>query len=519
MTRHLFIIFFVMGLFGCAPAPATATPTQSTSAVQATLTPEAELPIEWSGVVMLSDGSMDSIHVVFTGTGGTLEIEPYKKTYPITDSKRAGTKISFNSMIKDQWHFSGDFDGSQIMGQVEENGQTDSFSLLPLFSAPKETLNEFTGTYQFDSGESLLINLAPEYSSSGFYFFGQGLMLTDFRTGAVRPLYPIAKDIFLVGSARAIGYPFAEQITFRRDSTGSVTNLAIQSRDINTGVLGPGSQAVRLNIQSETVHFTSEDGTPLAGLLTLPATSGPHPAIMMVHGSEPGTKDDFGDQEMSAFMASQGIVILTYDKRGVGDSGGHYSDSASEVNLNFTAGDIIAGVEYLKSRPEVRADTIGLIGYSQAGWVIPIAASQSKDVSYFIILSGPVTSVGHESFYSSFTLNGDSPTNYTQEELMKKIAIRPHSGFDSTPVIAKLNQRGLWIFGDQDKSIPVPESVDNLKRIIAKGKSNFTYLVLPNADHNLQQTTDGLFNEIPFSSGFHADFYKIVTQWLVENIK
>ncbi len=298
-----------------------------------------------------------------------------------------------------------------------------------------------------------------------------------------------------------------------------MTGLTWQTRDSKTGELGGATHATRLDLKSGVVHFTSEDGTPLTGLLTLPATAGPHPAIMLLHGSEPGTRDDFGDQQMSAFMASQGIAILTYDKRGVGDSGGHYSDSASKTNLQPIAQDAIAGLKYLKTRVEVKEDTIGLIGFSQAGWVIPLATLQSNDISYFIILSGPVTSVGHEALYSSYTNNGDSPSRLSQDELSKKLASAPHSGFDSTPVIANLDQRGLWIFGDQDKSIPVPESVDHLKTIIAGGKSNFTYFIFPNADHNLQQTSQGLFKEIPHAAGFQEAYYKTLARWLEENVK
>jgi alpha/beta superfamily hydrolase len=88
---------------------------------------------------------------------------------------------------------------------------------------------------------------------------------------------------------------------------------------------------------------------------------------MMLHGSEPGTKDNFGNQQMSAFMASQGIAILTYDKRGAGESEGTYVESASAGNLGLTAQDAIAGVQYLKSRPEINSGQIGLPGFSQAG--------------------------------------------------------------------------------------------------------------------------------------------------------
>lgn len=520
MFRHIFFILLVFSLTACASSSMTMTPTVSaTKTVQVTPALQILFPSDWAGAITHADGTVESIRAQFTESGGILNIEPFTKTYEIKELQHRDSNISFTITNKNVWKFSGEFADSQITGQIEANGQKDSFQLLPLITVSKAALNVFPGTYQFESGESLLINLAPEYSSSGLYFFGQGLMLTHFGTGAIRALYPVDNDTFLVGAARAVGYPFAEQVTFLRDTNGNVTGLTWQTRDAESGELSEAKQATRLLLKSEVVHFTSEDGTRLTGLLTVPATTGSYPAIMMLHGSEPGTKDNFGNQQMSAFMASQGIAILTYDKRGVGGSGGHYSESASETNLSLTARDAIAGVEYLKSRPEIKGDKIGLTGFSQAGWVIPLAASQSKDISYFIILSGPVTSVRHENLYSSYTNNGNSPSSLSEAEIAKRLADASHSGFDSTPIIGTLDQRGLWIFGDQDKSVPVLESVSNLRAIITQGKSNFTYVILEDADHNLQQTTQGLFNEIPYSSGFQGDYYKTMTQWLVENVK
>ena len=522
MSRFLLILLLI-SLSACAPQP---TPTTITEPAPSTVIEPAQTqslqipaPSDWAGAISHPDGTSESMSVHLDTTKGTLNIEPKVKTYEFENIQGLGSKISFKVTAENEMTFSGEYDGSQIHGQVEENGQADSFTLFSLFSEPKESLNDFLGTYQFESGESLLINLAPEYNSSGLYFFGQGLMVTHFGTGAIRALYPIAADNFLVGSARAIGYPFKEQITFQRDANGNVTNLTWQTRNVETGELGEPQPATRLDLKSEIVHFTSQDGTNLTGLLTLPATSGATPAIMSLHGSEPGTKDNFGSQQMSAFMASHGIAVLTYDKRGVGDSEGTYVEAASEKNLDLIAQDAIAGVEYLKSRPEVEADLIGLTGFSQAGWVIPLAASQSKDIAYFIILSGPVTSVGHEDLFSTYTNDGESANNYSQEVIAKRLADTPHSGFDSTPLIADLDQLGLWIWGNQDKSLPSFESESNLKGIIAGGKSNFSEVMLANADHNLQQTTQGLFNEIPYSPGYHPDFYKTIEEWLKENIK
>jgi len=513
MSRSMIVLLLLISFSACT-SPSPATPTVAT-----TQSPQIPIPSEWAGAITYVDGTIESLIVQFTETGGTLKFEPFVKTYEIEELQNTEAKISFKITHQREVFFSGKYDGSQINGQFARDGKTASFTLLPLSPETNNSLSDFPGTYQFDSGESLLINLAPEYDSSGYYFFGQGLMLTHFGTGAIRALYPITGDIFLVGSARAVGYPFAEQITFQRDGTGNVTSLIWQTRDPITGKLGELKQATRLPLPSEVVHFTSEDGINLTGLLTLPATPGPYPAIMMLHGSEPGMKDNFGNQQMSAFMAGQGIAILTYDKRGAGESEGTYAESASERNLSLTAQDAIAGVEYLKNRPEINGDQVGLTGFSQAGWVIPLAASQSEDIAYFVILSGPITSVGHEDIYSSYTDDGESSKNYSQEEISKRLADAPHSGFDSTPVIANLDQPGLWIWGDKDKSLPFFESESNLKEIIAQGKPNFTYFVLPNADHNLQQTTQGLFNEIPYSPGYHEDYYTMIVQWLEEHVK
>ena len=71
-------------------------------------------------------------------------------------------------------------------------------------------------------------------------------------------------------------------------------------------------------------------------------------------------------------------------------------------------GDALAGVEWLRRRPEIDGRRIGLAGGSQAGWIIPLAASQSSDVDFAAIQSGPVMSVGHERAYSALTGNGSA---------------------------------------------------------------------------------------------------------------
>lgn len=134
--------------------------------------------------------------------------------------------------------------------------------------------------------------------------------------------------------------------------------------------------------QKEEVHFSNGE-VELAGSLLIPPTSGRHPAVILIHGSSTPSRNDF--RFYADLFARQGIAALIYDKRDVGgDLGG-----ARRVDLRDLAGDALAAVELLKRRVDIDPALIGLWGHSEGGWVAPIAAAQSKDVSFVISFSGP----------------------------------------------------------------------------------------------------------------------------------
>jgi uncharacterized protein len=121
--------------------------------------------------------------------------------------------------------------------------------------------------------------------------------------------------------------------------------------------------------------------------LLLPPTKGPHPAIVLAHGSTPLVRYYFGADPY--MYPAYGVAVLFYDKRGVGASNGERSEAIADL-----ASDMVAGVGYLKSRAEIDPKQIGLFGHSQGGWVVPEAASLSKDVAFIIAgaasgLTGP----------------------------------------------------------------------------------------------------------------------------------
>lgn len=142
--------------------------------------------------------------------------------------------------------------------------------------------------------------------------------------------------------------------------------------------------------EEEVVYENTEAGVKLAGTLTLPRSEGPFPVVVLITGSGPQNRDEgvFGHRPflvLSDYLTRQGIAVLRVDDRGIGGSTGNFSQATTE---DF-AGDVLAGIEYLKSREEIDSTKIGLIGHSEGGLIAPIVAVQSPDVAFIVMMAGP----------------------------------------------------------------------------------------------------------------------------------
>lgn len=142
--------------------------------------------------------------------------------------------------------------------------------------------------------------------------------------------------------------------------------------------------------------YTAEEATytngdiRLAGTLTMPAGPGPFPAVILATGSGPQDRDQtiLGHKPfwiLADHLSRNGIAVLRVDDRGVGGSSGN---TVLSTSADF-AEDTLAGVRYLKSRPRIAADRIGIVGHSEGALVAPLAASRSQDVAFIVMLAGP----------------------------------------------------------------------------------------------------------------------------------
>jgi uncharacterized protein len=141
---------------------------------------------------------------------------------------------------------------------------------------------------------------------------------------------------------------------------------------------------------SEDVKFDNKQANlVLAGTLTLPKGDGKFPVVVLISGSGPQNRDEeiMGHRPflvIADYLTRNGIAVLRYDDRGVGESSGDFSKATS---VDF-ATDVESAVAYLKTRPEIDHKKIGLIGHSEGGIIAPMVAANSKDVAFIVLLAG-----------------------------------------------------------------------------------------------------------------------------------
>jgi dipeptidyl aminopeptidase/acylaminoacyl peptidase len=250
----------------------------------------------------------------------------------------------------------------------------------------------------------------------------------------------------------------------------------------------------------EIVRFES-DGVFLEGALDLPGGSGKHPLVVFVHGSGSATRNDY--EEFVVPLLKEGIAVFRYDKRGIGASGGKYSDVGpenSERVFTLLASDAAAAIRYLKNHQRIAGNKIILIGGSQAGWIIP-EINTPTDVWLSVCISGPSVTVGEEIYYSDRAENG----SYSQEQADQMLKdFQGFHGYDPISRIEKMQAPSLWVFGGKDVSIPVKRSIHLLDSIKESHHLLLEIKLYPGADH-------GLFNA---STKKREDHVHWIIEWI-----
>ncbi len=300
--------------------------------------------------------------------------------------------------------------------------------LLSLISCSSNTINpQLMGGYRMDDGRIISIRKSE----------GNTLRYRIFQDGRTGRLYPNDQYTFHSGPGFSAENPIEISISYILDTSEQVTGITWQEKPLPESIGKKINQEQWIKIQNQ--------GLTLNARINLPEGNGPFPAVVLVHGSGKDKATDYypnGD-----FFAAQGIAALTFDKRGTGDSEGIYTFDYYKL-----ASDVIAGVEYLQSRQDILDDKIGLSGYSQGGWVAPLAASLSDKISFVIVNYGMIESAIEEAILETRnTLRSKGVKEESLKEVdeltlatVNVVASNFNEGWDLTEQLDKKYKDASW---------------------------------------------------------------------------
>lgn len=279
-------------------------------------------------------------------------------------------------------------------------------------------------------------------------------------------------------------------------------------------------------VRTEDVQFRNGAVT-LAGTMVLPATPGPYPAVVWIHGRGKSTRAEF--RGFARILAQRGVASLIYDKRGAGTSTGDHERSG----MYDFAGDAQAAVEFVATRPEIDRKRVGIYGNSAGGWMAAIVANRTKVPLAFIITAvGPADSVRDQQLHVAEYNMRQSGIDFTPDEYAAAAAhmnlvqdfAYTHNGwaelaastarakttrwarfvdlpetesyediqwvrlnqYDPGPDLKKIKVPFLALYGGIDYVVHPDANVKKLERYLTEaGNPDFKIVSFPGADHGL----------------------------------
>jgi pimeloyl-ACP methyl ester carboxylesterase len=318
---------------------------------------------------------------------------------------------------------------------------------------------------------------------------------------------------------------------------------------------GPFDYVIR-----DVVYNNPKSGLRLGATLTVPPAPGRHPAVLLITGTGQQDRDEtlYGHKPFAVLadaLTRRGIAVLRVDDRGAGRSQGPFEGATTE---DF-AGDVVAGVAWLRSQPEIDPDRIGLLGHSEGGLIAPLVAAKDRRINLVVLMAGPGLR-GDETFLTqaraTMAAKGASETAITENlatrrdlyaiarrernakarvaALRRRAAVEGGSpeematvvrdiddpwlrrfiDLDPAPSLRALRQPVLAVLGERDLQVVPADQGPALRKALA-GNAKATVVELKGLNHLMQTAIDGSSNDFIFvEQTIDPAALKLMVDWI-----
>lgn len=290
----------------------------------------------------------------------------------------------------------------------------------------------------------------------------------------------------------------------------------------------------------ETVKFNNKK-TVLEGTLTIPKKRELLPAALLLGRSDGSDREDQGlFTQLAGRLGSEGFVVLRFDGRGIGNSGG----SALSATSGEKYEDSVAALDYLSQRKEIDINRVVVIGHGEGAFFASKLAANKKNIKALILMS-PMLSQGEATDISFDNLNemakklkwddqylklamksrmetietvkktsGDWTSILNTKCFLKKL--RKDLEANPTDIIRKVEVPVLILHGKEDELVP-PKAASTLdKALEASGNTNHKLIYYGYLGHYLgKMTADGL-HKMAYS--IDESVFATIKKWLDETL-
>jgi alpha-beta hydrolase superfamily lysophospholipase len=325
-----------------------------------------------------------------------------------------------------------------------------------------------------------------------------------------------------------VGQPLDAQIW--AEHTGRLLRISIPSQSLevirediasvavrHVPVRRPGDQTVRIPAVGFSLGATvSKPDVPAERL----------PAVILVGGSGQTDRDEtgFGIPAMGQLanaLADAGWIVIRYDKRGVGQSGGR----AESAVLADYADDLMAAVKYARNRRDVDKKRVAVVAHSEGAPVAMLAARDDSIAAVALVGAMAVTGaelnlwrVQHELEQSNASEADRQKTIALQKSI--QTAVLTDTGWDAIPpqyreqantpwfksflafdpevTMKRVRQPVLVLQGLLDTQVP-PLNADRFEQMVPrlKRKQPMKVVRVPGVNHLLVPAKTGEASEYP----------------------